>query len=302
VQHVHLPDLQFPRRDPLQGLLGKAGTPAPIVSTIDMTEAIVTSALAPLMKDPSPRAELVSQLVTGETGTVVEEIPPWFRLRRELDGYEGWVHRGYLRPVDTEVAMSWRERATFLAEDAELEDLEGRRIRLPLLARLAGCGDEWELASGVRGRVVAGLILPADTLARSARSIRPIDWIQNRFAGAPYLWGGISPWGVDCSGLVQTAFAARGECLPRDSHDQASLGVTVGLEEIAVGDLLFFREKGERITHVAFAGDNDTLVHSTLACGGVVTESWKPGTRAAFLREQLVAVRRINCGTPGTDP
>lgn len=259
-----------------------------------MTEAIVTSALAPLMKDPSPRAELVSQLVTGETGEVVEEIQPWFRLRRELDGYEGWVHRGYLKTVATEVAMSWRERATFLAEDAELEDLEGRRIRLPLLARLAGCGDEWELSSGVRGRAVAGSIHPTEALARLARSIRPIDWVQARFAGAPYLWGGVTPWGVDCSGLVQTAFAARGERLPRDSHDQASSGSPVGFDSIAAGDLLFFREKGERITHVAFAGDNDTLVHSTLACGGVVTESWKPGTRAAFLREQLVAVRRIN--------
>jgi cell wall-associated NlpC family hydrolase len=60
------------------------------------------------------------------------------------------------------------------------------------------------------------------------------------------------------------------------------------------GDLLFFSESGPRITHVAFAGDDDTLVHSTLSCGGFLVESWKPGSRAAHLREQLVAIRRIN--------
>ena len=258
-----------------------------------MTVAIITSALAPLMKEPSPRAELVSQMVTGEIGEIVGDAEPWFRLRRELDGYEGWVHRGYLKTVADTDATAWRERATFLAEGAELEDLDGHRMQLPLLARLSGCGDEWELASGVRGRVIAGSVHPAEALARSARSSRPIDWIRGRFTGAAYLWGGITPWGVDCSGLVQTAFAARGLRLPRDSHDQSHHGQPVEVAAIASGDLLFFRDKGERITHVAFAGDDETLVHSTLACGGFVVESWKPGTRAAFLKEQLVAVRRF---------
>ena len=258
-----------------------------------MTEAIVTSALAPLMKEPSPRAELVSQMVTGETCQVVEERRPWSKVRRALDGYEGWIHEGYLKLVSTDEGSSWRERATFLAEGAEVEDRDGRRVHLPLLARVAGCGDEWELASGARGRAVAGSIYPADALARSAGSCRSIDWVQRRFAGTAYLWGGITPWGVDCSGLVQTTFVARGQVLPRDSHDQATQGTEIAPDAIAPGDLLFFSEKGGRITHVAFAGDDDTLVHATLACGGFVVESWRPGTRAAHLREQLVTIRRI---------
>ena len=66
------------------------------------------------------------------------------------------------------------------------------------------------------------------------------------------------------------------------------------LEEARPGDLLFFRgEAGSRITHVAFAGEADTLVHSTLACGGMLVESWLPGSRATVLRERLVAVRRM---------
>jgi len=64
--------------------------------------------------------------------------------------------------------------------------------------------------------------------------------------------------------------------------------------DIAPGDLLFFRgEFGTGITHVAFAGAGETLIHATVACGGVVRESWLPGTRAAGLRDRLVVVRRV---------
>jgi cell wall-associated NlpC family hydrolase len=258
-----------------------------------MNEAIVTSALAPLMKEPSPRAELVSQMVTGETATVVEDRQPWFKVKRAFDGYEGWVNRGYLKLVSPGDANRWRQRAGFLAEAAELEDLQGRKISLPLLSRLASHNEEWELASGFHGRMVAGAIYPAEALARSVQATRPLDWARSHFSGSSYLWGGITPWGVDCSGLIQTTFAARGRILPRDSHDQATLGEAVDPEAAAPGDLLFFGENGTRITHVAFAGEDDTLVHSTLACGGFTVESWKPGSRAAMLRDQLVAVRRI---------
>jgi cell wall-associated NlpC family hydrolase len=69
----------------------------------------------------------------------------------------------------------------------------------------------------------------------------------------------------------------------------------VPLDAIAPGDLLFFRSESGKdlITHVAFAAAGDTLIHSTLACGGVVHEPWAAGTRAATLRERLVAVRRL---------
>jgi cell wall-associated NlpC family hydrolase len=98
---------------------------------------------------------------------------------------------------------------------------------------------------------------------------------------------------VDCSGLVQTTFAARGIAMPRDAHRQAELGAAVDPDAIRPGDLLFFRgESGSRITHVAFAGEASTLIHSTVSCGGVVCESWLPGTRAAILRERLEVARR----------
>jgi cell wall-associated NlpC family hydrolase len=128
----------------------------------------------------------------------------------------------------------------------------------------------------------------------AARAKAPERWALEHFMGSPYQWGGVTPWGVDCSGLVQTTFAARGIALPRDSSQQARHGISVALNAIQPGDLLFFRsETGSAITHVAFAGEADTLVHSTLPCGGMLTEPWLPGSRAATLRERLVAVRRL---------
>jgi hypothetical protein len=86
----------------------------------------------------------------------------------------------------------------------------------------------------------------------------------------------------------------RGVALPRDSAQQVFHGASVALEAIRPGDLLFFSgETTSGITHVAFAGEGDTLIHSTLACGGVLIEPWLPGTRGGTLRPRLVAVRRL---------
>jgi cell wall-associated NlpC family hydrolase len=128
----------------------------------------------------------------------------------------------------------------------------------------------------------------------AARAKPPERWAVEYFFGSPYQWGGVTPWGVDCSGLVQTTFAARGVALPRNSAQQVACGVEISFDAIRPGDLLFFKsESGTAITHVAFAGDTNTLVHSTLACGGMIVEPWSPGSRAAGLRERLVAVRRL---------
>ena len=252
---------------------------------------VAVAPLAPLLASPSVRAEQVSQLLLGETARLLAADGEWRRLRCTLDGYEGWTHRGYLRELDDAALEAWRPSGW--SEGADV-DASGAKVRLPLRARVALEGGVLALPDGRQARVVSGRVSSLAAAVRDARALRPDEWAADRFLGAPYQWGGVTPWGVDCSGLVQTTFAARGLVVPRDAQDQMGHGGGVPRHDARPGDLLFFRgEKDDRITHVAFLSSGDTVVHSTISCGGAVRESWVPGSPArGRLEHRLVAARR----------
>ena len=253
---------------------------------------IARAGVVPVLREASLRSEQVTQLVLGETAQVLEALGDWRRIRIDDDNYEGWAHLGYLVETTVSAAEAWRERAGGWSDGAVVQ--VGRTLaRLPLRARVELVGDTVVLPDGRRGRLMVGRVLSRRESVRSARRQPLARWVLSMFAGAPYQWGGVTPWGVDCSGLVQTAFAARGAMLPRDASQQASLGSPVSPDAVRTGDLLFFGEEDDRVTHVALAGEDETLVHSTLSCGGVVQEPWAPGTRAAHLRARLLGVRRL---------
>ena len=259
-----------------------------------MTAVIARAAIVPVCAQPTLRSEQASQLVLGETAAVLEAAADWRRVRTDLDGYEGWVHAGYCVEADDARAEAWRREATGWSLGAAVRLGEGPAVSVPLRARVVLEGETVRLPDGRRGQVVEGTLACAAEAVQAARAKPPERWAIEYFAGSPYEWGGVTPCGVDCSGVVQTTFLARGITLPRDSSEQARCGALVALDAIRPGDLLFFREgTGERVTHVAFAGEADTLVHSTIAVGGMVQEPWLPGSRAASLRERLVAVRRL---------
>jgi hypothetical protein len=254
---------------------------------------ISRSAIAPVFAQPTLRAEQVTQLVLGETGEILEGAGEWRRVRVHLDGYEGWVHAGYGVETTPEAAARWRGEAEGWSTGASLH-VGDQQVRLPLRARVAFEDGGLRLPDGRLGRLAEGSVPHAGENVTAARGSAPERWALTNFAGTPYEWGGVTPWGVDCSGLVQTTYAARGVVLPRDARLQARVGTAVALEDVQAGDLIFFRgEEGGAITHVAFAGDGSTLIHSTVSCGGVLIESWLPGTRAAALRDRVEVVRRL---------
>jgi cell wall-associated NlpC family hydrolase len=264
------------------GSLTPAAPPAGVVAI---------APVAPLLAAPGVRHEQVSQLLLGETATLMATDGEWRHLRNTLDGYEGWTHRGYLRELDAALLNAWSP--TGWSEGAELE-AEAARVRLPLRALVDLDRGAITLPDGRRARVVSGRVASRAAAVADARAVRPDVWAADHFLGAPYQWGGVTPWGADCSGLVQTTFAARGVAVPRDAHDQAIHGVPVPLDRAAPGDLLFFRgETTDRITHVGFLSEDDTIVHCTISRGGAVRERWASGSAARTrLQPRLVAARR----------
>jgi hypothetical protein len=258
-----------------------------------VSAVLATSSVVPLLAGPSLRHEQVTQLVLGEGARVVTREGEMLLVRTVLDNHDGWLHRGYVRETDTHTVDAWLATAAW-SEGAVLSRggsplLAPHRSRLPLEGN-----DRIRLPDGQAAHVQRGSIRSYAEVIRDAQAMGPADWAWREFAGAPYLWGGVTTAGIDCSGLVQTTFLARGIPLPRDASRQAEFGAPVPLDAVQSGDLLFFRSsETERIAHVAIAADGDSIVHSTVETGQVTREPWTVGSRAAPLRDRLVAVRRL---------
>lgn len=292
----------------LRRLAGEAGLGAEISRLPDESAraapaAVVTAALAPLLADPDIHAERVSEALHGECLTVLERRQvggagrgdDWLRVRA-ADGYHAWTHAGYLASGPADWAEDWVERATARSLGAELHGGEAR-LRLPIGARLVLRWDgSVEAADGRMGTRVAGVVRPEAEVRAEARLVSAAEWAQRWFAGAPYGWGGRTEWGVDCSGLTQATYAARGVSLPRDTDLQSLAGREVSLapsgDGYEPGDLLFFVERG-RFSHVAIWAGAGRVVHSALARGGVtVDDLFGDSPTARRLQGGLVTVRR----------
>ena len=278
--------------------------------------ATVRGALANVRAEPSYRAELVSQLVLGEELRLLgDQEGSWVRAAGR-DGYAGWVHRDLLvqRPApETGAALVWVRRQGWMRArpDPDAEPI----CDLVLGARVGASG------GGGAEEGARRVMLPDGTLAwAEAAGWTPEADLPSRFPargpevvatglslrGIPYLWGGASSKAFDCSGFVQRVLRMHGLELPRDAWQQAEAGQPVepgaGGEDLASGDLLFFAEDGERVTHVAIAlGREGRFVHSSTRCRGVGVNGLRPEDplHSEGLATTLVACRRILAGGVG---
>lgn len=272
----------------------------PDASVDDDGRAVVTAAVAPLLGQPEVLAPRVSEALHGEPLELLERRGDWLHVRA-ADGYVAWIHSGYVRLGTEDWLEDWLSRATTRSLGCELEH-QGTRLRLPIGCRLApppirGGAGQVETADGRLARVASGVLQPQPELEAEARATDAATLAQRWFAGAPYAWGGRTEWGVDCSGLAQATYAARGVALPRDSDQQFTVGSEIppapAGEGYEKGDLLFFAERG-RVSHVALWAGAGRVVHSTLSRGGVVSEDFLADVpRLQRLRDQVVGVRRV---------
>ena len=242
-----------------------------VVSTV--SAAVVVAAIAPMLAEPHVSSGQVSQQLAGHVVSVIEDQGDWL-LVRGRDEYEGWMHRGYL----AKLAAPGDSADGRISLGCVVTSGDGTARSLPLRARVAP-GD----------RVQSGEVIPAHELP-----IRfPKDAIAicrsavELYVGTPYQWGGVTPWGADCSGLVQSVFALHGVPLPRDAWQQARAGRDAGRDLLATtpGDLLFFSDRPDaHITHVAIGLGDRRLVHLALGRGGYAVERLD-GERDDYVRK-----------------
>ncbi|KMO27505.1 C40 family peptidase [Methylobacterium aquaticum] len=235
--------------------------------------------VAPLRHAPDSAAGLDSEALFGEAATIYDSRDGWAFAQLTADGYVGYLPAEALGPVDPAPTHRVAALRTFLYPAADLK----RPVlgALSLGARVAVATQEGAYARLVDGRFVwAGHLAPLDTVEPD------IAATALRFLGTPYLWGGRSSLGLDCSGLVQTALAAAGIPAPRDSDQQeAALGDAVALcpdlGGLRRGDLVFWRG------HVGMMLDETRLIHAN-------------GHHMAVAIEPLAdADRRIRAGRTG---
>lgn len=268
--------------------------------TRSATRAIVRLAWLDLRAAPDHRAEMRSQLLLGETATVLARRAKqgWWRVENHADGYRGWARSwGFVPTSGTRVA-EWRRRATArvawpMAEVRTAPGGDGVPVTpAPLNARLIPGARRggWRRVALPDGRT--GWIESAALAAAG----KPPPTVLERVVtllGVPYLWGGRTPAGFDCSGLTQQVLAEAGVALPRDAHDQwkASRPLRPG-EPPRPGDLVFFSGSSRRMEHVGLWLEGGVYAHCR---GQVGFNSLDPADKALYHKDlsgQFRGIRR----------
>jgi gamma-D-glutamyl-L-lysine dipeptidyl-peptidase len=243
----------------------------------DRVHALVSAAVAPMMAGPSIQSTQVSQAVLGSRLIVFRREGRWLQCRGS-DGYIGWIHAGYVALVDEGMARAWELGADgdlWVALDAAVaQDSGDVLVRLPWGARVLREQDGIVRLPDGRTGHARGEMLPLGARGLAfPLEVAAVCQSATRWLGVPYLWGGLTMGGVDCSGFVQALYRMHGCVIPRDSDQQSRAGEPVecgeDFENLRPGDLLFFAEDGARCTHVAMSTGGSQIIHSSLGNGGV---------------------------------
>ena len=235
---------------------------------------ICNLAIVPMRAEPSERSEQVSQVLFGETFEVTEWKDNWVHIITSIDNYQGWIGRHMFATLGQQAFMQLKENPpalTYRAVTQAWKIADNSILYLPAASSLSFLQGTTCNIGKERFEIIG-----------QAGDKEAVDVIAKSFLNAPYLWGGRTHFGIDCSGFTQAVYRLRGHNLKRDASQQAEDGRLVNsLSDVKLGDLAFFDNEEGKITHVGIMLNKMNIIH---ASGKVKVDSLE--TKGIYSEEQ----------------
>lgn len=218
---------------------------------------ICNLAVIPLRLEPSDRSEIVSQILFGEHFEILETQKQWRKIKLHFDQYEGWIDEKQLQLLTTDEYQALSELPIALNGDLVEYITYPSNQLLPITLGASLSFLKLESINrqnfGFDGQICTGVQSKSNLLETAFL-----------YLNAPYLWGGKTPFGIDCSGFTQMVYKLNGYALLRDASQQATQGVPLSfIEESEAGDLAFFDNEEGKIIHVGIIMDDNYIIHAS---------------------------------------
>lgn len=216
-----------------------------------MQYGICNLSIVPLRLETSDTSEMVSQVLYGDVFKIIEMRKSWCKIRLAFDKYEGWIDTKQYFEISQEVYNDLRHETPKLSLDLIefIQDKNEQLYSIPLGSQLNGLP--------VLEHTYDGLI------SEEKKSKDHLITTAFNYLNTPYLWGGKTPFGIDCSGFTQMVYKLNGYKLLRDASQQATQGEALSfIEESEPGDLAFFDNADGNIVHVGIIMKDNYIIHA----------------------------------------
>lgn len=224
-----------------------------------MKYGIALLSVIAIRKEMSHRSEQISQLLFGETYEVLQKQGSWMQIRCSYDNYEGWIDESQHCELSEKDFLNTNNADSGIALEL-VNSATSSSHSVPVLA-----GSTLPFFDGMNFKIAKEkFIYNGQAVQTDSKNPVVFERIALKYLNAPYLWGGRSPFGIDCSGFTQVIFKFVGVPLLRDAYQQAGQGSIVNfIEEAQPGDLAFFGNEEGRIVHVGIILKDNKIIHAS---------------------------------------
>ena len=209
-------------------------------------------AVVPVRADKQDQSEIITQLLFGEVATLIDRHNQWIKIKSSHDNYEGWIDEKQVLEISEEEHGFWLKntfRQTMLLKTwdtpfGEIQSMRGSNT--PNRSQFKVAGFTFQGVQDFGNLTVSS-----------------ISDVALSYLNSPYLWGGRTPFGIDCSGFTQAVYRFFNIELPRDAYQQANFGENISFKDRKKGDIVFFQNKQKKIHHVGILLANDEIIHAS---------------------------------------